>query len=209
MAALSSVFRGKYLDALVAAYERKELRLGGSTAALADAEAFRAWVAKLRARDWEVYAKRPLAGPEQVLRYLGRYTHRVAISNHRLLTFEDGVVHFRWRDYADANKTKVMALGAEEFLRRFLLHTLPPGFCRIRHYGFLANRCRREKLTRCRALLHQPEPPAQEKEPVDAMMLRLTGTDIHRCRHCQQGDLSFFATLPQSQPPPRATGPPG
>ncbi len=208
VAALSSVFRAKYLDALIHAYERRQLRLGGSTTALAEAGAFRLWVAKRRAHDWVVYAKPSVAGPEQVLRYLGRYTHRVAIANHRLLAFEDGVVRFRWRDYADANKTKVMALSAEEFLRRFLLHTLPPGLCRIRHYGFLANRCRREKLARCRALLNQPEPPPRKPESVDAMMLRLTDVDIHRCRRCHQGVLRFMARLPRRRPPPKATGPP-
>ena len=128
--ALSAVFRGKYLDALAQAHQGGELHFASSTAPLADTAAFRGFLATLKARDWVVYAKPPFAGAEQVLAYLGRYTHRVAIANHRLVSFEDGEVRFRWRDYAHGNKTKVMALGAEEFLRRFLLHTLPAGFMR-------------------------------------------------------------------------------
>ena len=143
--------------------------------------------------------------------YLGRYTHRVAIANHRLVSFEDGEVRFRWRDYAHGNKTRIMALSAEEFLRRFLLHTLPSGFVKIRHYGLLGNRCRHEKLARCRSLLHQPDPEPSEPESVEAMMLRLTGIDIQRCPACRHGRLRVIAVLaPTRTPPPtpKATGPP-
>ena len=209
--ALSKVFRGKYLDSLAQAYQRGELRLLGATASLIDPSGFQLFLAKLKTHDWVVYAKPPFAGAEQVLAYLGRYTHRVAIANHRLVSFENGQVRFRWRDYADNNKLKIMTVSAEEFIRRFLLHTLPSGFVRIRHYGLLGNRCRHEKLARCRALLGQPEPESREPESVEAMMLRLTGIDIFRCRACQQGRLRVITLLaPQrSFPPvPRATGPP-
>ena len=209
--ALSAVFRGKYLDALAQAYQRDELRFGGSTAPLADITAFRGLLTTLKAHDWVVYAKPPFAGAQQVLAYLGRYTHRVAIANHRLVSFEDGQVRFRWRDYADGNKTKIMALSSEEFLRRFLLHTLPSGFVKIRHYGLLGNRCRHEKLARCRALLDQPAPEPSAPESVEEMMRRLTGIDIQLCPACQQGRLrviSLLAPAPTVLPMPKATGPP-
>jgi hypothetical protein len=209
--ALSRVFRGKYLDYLAQAYRGQQLRLGGSVAALADGAAFQLFLGQLRDPDWVVYAKRPFAGPEQVLAYLGRYTHRVAISNHRLLAFQDGEVRFRWRDYAHGNAQKTMTLSADEFLRRFLLHTLPHRFCRIRHYGLLGNRCRHQKLARCRLVLDHPDPEPTEPESVEAMMLRLTGLDIHRCRHCQQGRMWLISRLAPRlpfPPTPKATGPP-
>jgi hypothetical protein len=209
--ALSAVFRAKYLDALALAHQRGELHFGGSTAQLADRGAFRGFLVGLKDNDWVVYAKPPFAGAAQVLAYLGRYTHRVAIANHRLVSFEDGEVRFRWRDYAHGNKTKILALDAEEFLRRFLLHTLPAGFVKIRHYGLLGNRCRHEKITRCRALLAQPDPEPSEPESVEAMMLRLTGIDIQCCPACQHGRLRVIAVLPpvRAHPPiPKATGPP-
>lgn len=210
--ALSKVFRGKYLDYLQQSHARGELRFGGSTTALADPGAFRLFLAKLKIHDWVVYAKPPFAGAAHVLAYLGRYTHRVAIANHRLVSFEDGEVRFRWRDYADGNKTKIMALTGEEFIRRFLLHTLPSGFVRIRHYGLLGNRCRHTKLARCRTLLSQPAPePLPTAESAEEMMLRLAGIDIHRCPYCHQGRLRVFMTLAPNnpdQPHPKATGPP-
>lgn len=208
--ALSNVFRGKYLDALAHAYQHGELHFAGSTESLAKAGAFRLFVAKLKTHDWVVYAKPPFAGATEVFAYLGRYTHRVAIANHRLVSFDGTQVRFRWRDYANGNKTKIMSLSADEFLRRFLLHTLPSRFVRIRHYGLLGNRCRHDKLAHCRTLLHQPHPEPHQPESVDAMMLRLTGLDIHRCRHCQQGRLRVITVLPPASLPmtPRATGPP-
>lgn len=206
--ALAAVFRGKYLQELAQAHQRGKLKFARSTAPLGDPTAFRRFLAQLKARDWVVYAKPPFAGAHQVLAYLGRYTHRVAIANHRLVSFEDGQVRFRWRDYADGNKTKITALSTEEFLRRFLLHTLPPGFVRIRHYGVLGNRCRHAKLARCRVLLDQPAPEPREPESVAAMMLRLTGLDIQRCPACQQGQLRVFTMLAPMPPAPKATGPP-
>lgn len=209
--ALSAVFRGKYLDALALAHRRGELHFAGSTAPLAKPAALRGLLATLKANDWVVYAKPPFAGAEQVLSYLGRYTHRVAIGNHRLVSFEHAEVRFRWRDYAHGNKTKVMALSAEEFLRRFLLHTLPAGFVKIRHYGLLGNRCRHRKVARCRALLAQPAPEPHEPESTEAMMQRLTGIDIQRCPVCAQGRLRVIAVqapVPTGPPRPKATGPP-
>jgi hypothetical protein len=169
-------------------------------------------MAELKTHDWVVYAKPPFACAARVLSYLGRYTHRVAIANHRLVSFEHGEVRFRWRDYADGNKSKIMALTGVEFMRRFLLHTLPSGFVRIRHYGLLGNRCRRAKLARCRILLAQPaleSVPAPES--AEAMMLRLTGIDIHRCPHCHKGRLRLVMVLAPgtpARPAPKATGPP-
>lgn len=209
--ALSKVFRGKYLDYPARACQRGELHLAGSTLSLADPGAFGLFLAKLKTHDRVVYAKPPFAGAEQVPAYLGRYTHRVAISNHRLVGFDNDPVRFRWRDYAHGNKLKIMTLSAEEFIRRFLLHTLPPRFVRIRHYGLPSNRCRHEKLALCRTLLGQREPEPREPESVEAMMLRLTGIDIHRCPHCHQGRLRAIILLvpaPVTSPIPRATGPP-
>ena len=202
--ALARVFRGKYLQALYRAFTTGKLRFAGSLAALADPQAFATWLRDLRQQDWVVYAKRPFAGPTQVLEYLGRYTHRVAISNERLVSHTDGVVRFRWRDYADGDRVKIMTLAAEEFIRRFLLHVVPGGFVRIRHFGFLANRTRRAKLARCRALLAQPPAPAASAiESVSALMRRLTGIDIERCPVCQQGQLHVTEILAPTSPPTR------
>jgi len=202
--ALARVFRGKYLQALHHAFITGKLVFAGSRAALADPEAFASWLRDLRRHDWVVYAKRPVAGPTQVLEYLGRYTHRVAISNERLVSHTDGLVRFRWRDYADGDRVKILTLAAEEFIRRFLLHVVPDGFVRIRHFGFLANRTRRAKLARCRALLTQPPAPAASAiESVAALMRRLTGIDIERCPRCPQGRLHVTEILAPASPPPR------
>jgi hypothetical protein len=202
--ALATVFRGKYLAGLQAAFTRGKLRFAGSVASLADPTAFSAFVGALRASDWVVYAKPPFAGPTQVLEYLGRYTHRVAISNERLLSVAEGQVRFRWRDYSHGNHLKTMTLAADEFLRRFLLHVLPAGFVRIRHFGFLANRGRAAKLAWCRALLaaEPPAPPAPA-ESAAALLLRLTGVDITRCPVCRAGRLQFVAVFrPGARPVP-------
>jgi hypothetical protein len=208
--ALSRVFRGKYLELLVRAHQRGTLALGGSTAALANRPAFMRFITTLRRADWVVYAKPPFAGPEQVIAYLGRYTHRVAIANDRLVALEDDHVSFRWRDYRDGARCKTMRLEAIEFIRRFLLHVLPQGFMRIRHYGLFANRQRRTKLARCRELLAQPEPKARSEESVAAMMRRITGRDILACPHCGEGRLLVVTILrPQRWWMPHyATGPP-
>jgi hypothetical protein len=158
---LSEVFRGKFTDGLKNLFRRKKLAFHGSLQWLEEPRSFARFLQLLHQHDWVVYAKKPFGGPEHVLHYLARYTHRVAISNHRLLSLEDGKVTFRWKDYAHGGKKRKMILAAEEFIRRFLLHVLPKGFVRIRQYGWMANRCRRQRAALCRALLDaEPAPPA-------------------------------------------------
>jgi hypothetical protein len=152
---LSRLFRRRFLEALGQAHQAGQLKFFGEHVRLADATAFAQWLAPLRKCEWVVYAKRPFAGPAAVLAYLSRYTHRVAISNRRLVALDERGVTFRWKDYRVSGRTrhKTMTLSPEEFMRRFLLHVLPSGFHRIRHYGLLANGERREKLARARELL--------------------------------------------------------
>ena len=151
---LSRVFRGKFITGLKAAFHAGDLHFHGTLLHLSHPRIFAAWLRTLFRHDWVVYAKRPFGSPEHALRYLGAYTHRVAISNRRLIALEDGKITFRWRDSAHGNKKKLMTLPVDEFLRRFLLHLLPRGFVRIRNFGFLANRRRARLLPLCRELLH-------------------------------------------------------
>jgi hypothetical protein len=150
---LRKVFRGKFVDALKQAFRNGQLCFHGDLTLLAQPKTFAAWLRPLYRKDWIVYLKPPFGGPQFVLQYLGRYTHRVAISNHRLVSFADGKVTFRWRDSAHHNEQKLMTLLLDEFLRRFLLHLLPEGFVRIRNFGFLANRKRATTLPLCFQLL--------------------------------------------------------
>jgi len=159
---LSEVFRGKFVDALKEAFQNGQLTFHGNLKLLAQPKIFAAWLRPLHQQDWVVYLKRPFGGPEYVLQYLGRYTHRVAISNHRLVSFADGEVTFRYRDSADQNKQKLWPLPVDEFLRRFLLHILPKGFVRIRNFGFLANRKRSTLLPLCLQLLGAAQQPHAE-----------------------------------------------
>ena len=160
---LSRVFRGKFVAGLKRALQDGQLHFHGNLALLAQPKIFAAWLRPLFRKDWVVYAKPPFGGPQHVLQYLGRYTHRVAISNHRLVSFADGKVTFRWRDSAHNNEQKLLTLSLDEFLRRFLLHVLPQGFVRIRNFGFLANRRRATRLPLCFHLLGaQPDPSAQQ-----------------------------------------------
>ncbi len=154
---LSRLFRRLFLAQLQRAFDDDELQFFTSLAALQDRAAFAKYLAPARQAEWVAYAKAPFGGPQQVLQYLGRYTHRVAISNNRLIDFADGQVTFAWKDHRHDSRHKLMRLDAQEFVRRFLLHVLPPGFQRIRHYGLLANRHREVKLEHCRQLL-QPHP---------------------------------------------------
>jgi hypothetical protein len=157
---LSKVFRGKFTDGLKHLFQQKKLGFHGALESLQEPRSFARFLRTLYQNEWVVYAKKPFGGPEHVLHYLARYTHRVAISNHRLIGMEDGKVSFRWRDYAHGRKQRKMTLAAEEFIRRFLMHVLPKGFVRIRHYGWMANRGRRERAALCRALLGaEPAPP--------------------------------------------------
>ncbi len=151
---LSRVFRGKFVAGLKAAYQQRKLRFPGSLKSLAQDKAFQSFLRTLFRNDWVVYAKRPFGGPAHVLQYLARYTHRIAISNHRITQLADGQVTFRWKDYAHRGKRKLMTINADEFLRRFLLHVLPRGFVRIRFCGFLAHRRRRSLLPLCFKLLN-------------------------------------------------------
>ncbi len=187
--ALATVFRAQYLAGLRAAFEAGQLTFANGTAPLAERRTFTGFLGGLRAVDWIVYAKRPFGGPAQVLEYLGRYTHRVALSNDRLVDHTDGRVRVRWRDYADHDRVKVMTLEADEFLRRFLLHVVPHGFMRIRHFGLLANRTRRTRVRQCRDLLGQPPPDAIPLESSHALLRRLTGIDLSRCPVCGEGHL--------------------
>jgi hypothetical protein len=150
---LSKVFRGKFVAGLKRAFRKKRLTFAGEIQPLQEQKTFAAFLRQFYRQDWVVYAKPAFGGPQQVLRYLGRYTHRVAISNHRLLSFDGEQVRFRWRDYANGNKQRQMTVSADEFIRRLLLHVLPPGFVRIRHFGFLANCQRVTSLQLCRQLL--------------------------------------------------------
>ena len=193
--ALSKVFRGKVLAALRDARDRGSLPAEIATSPL---------LRTLHGTSWVVYAKPPFGGPAQVIAYLGRYTHRIAIGNERILALRDGAVHFRWRDYADHHRTKVMALPADEFLRRFLLHVVPAGFQRIRHFGLLANRRRSHALSRCRQLLHTEAPaiPAKRENTVE-LVHRLTGRDLLQCPVCGEGILRVIAPLSPAAPPPQ------
>jgi Putative transposase/Transposase zinc-binding domain len=181
---LARLFRGKFLAGVKAAYQAGQLTLGGSVAGLADPQRFRRWLDALYRQDWVVYAKRPFGGAQQVFRYLGRYSHRVALANSRLLTLEEGQVSFQWKDYADHQRTKVMRLRADEFIRRFLLHVLPKRFVRIRHYGLLAGPNVSRSLARCRHLLGVPavEPPLA-RTWLDRLRDRI-GHDLNCCPQC-------------------------
>jgi hypothetical protein len=200
---ISSLFRRLFLKSLQAAFATGRLRFFSALAELADPAAFGRCLAELRRIDWVVYAKPPFGGPEQVLAYLGRYTHRVAIANSRLIKLEDGQVSFRWRDYRQDANSKVMTLTAEEFIRRFLLHALPDAFQRIRHYGFLANRHRADKLALCRQLLAAPPPGSPPPTRNYRERYRqLTGCDLDACPCCG-GTMLRLGVLPPSSPQDR------
>jgi len=189
---LSCRFRRKLLALLAEAGAQGKLRFQGSLTTLADPTRLEAWLQQLP-KKWVVYAKPPFGGPEQVLKYLARYTHRVAISNGRLVSLTDDRVSFRWRDSKDGKRLKVMTLEAVEFIRRFLLHILPCGFVKIRHFGFLANRNRSEALRLCRQLLrssvHDHPLPEEVLAPEQRQAIE------RRCPRCQQGTLHIVARL--------------
>jgi hypothetical protein len=177
---LRKVFRGKFVAALKQAFHHGQLHFPADRKLLADPQTFAAWLRTLFRENWVVYLKPPFGGPEYVLHYLGRYTHRVAISNHRLVSFADGLVTFRWRDSADGNKQKLLPLSVNEFLTRFLLHLLPQGFVRIRNFGFLANRRRKTLLPLCWQLLGSAPQPQVEQHASSTQ----DTPDLYRCPHC-------------------------
>ena len=208
---LSCLFRRLFLDHLQAAFDQGELQFFSSLERLRDPKAFAQYLAPLRRTEWVVYAKPPFGGPEQVLHYLGRYTHRVAISNNRLLDIDHGKVTFRWKDYRHHDQQKTMTLEAEEFIRRFLLHVLPNGFQRIRHYDFLANRYRQAKLALCRRLLGVASTitgvvQQQDKPDYRDLYQELTGKSLRDCPVCHRGQMVVIAVLPASgRAPPLPT----
>ena len=185
---LRRVFRGKFVDALKQAFADGQLGFYGDLKLLANPKAFASFLRPLFRHHWMVYCKPPFGSPQHVLRYLGRYTHRVAISNHRLVGLQDDQVTFRWRDSAHGNQQRLMTLAVEEFLRRFLLHVLPPGFVRIRHFGFLAPRRRKALLPLCFQFLGQPTdlPPATQPPPADeeGVLLALPPCSLWSCPRC-------------------------
>jgi putative transposase/transposase-like zinc-binding protein len=193
---LSRVFRGKFLSLLRAAFARGRLAFHGKLSPLTDPAEFRRRLADSARTEWVVYAKPPFGGPEQVLKYLARYTHRVAISNSRLTALEDGQVSFRWKDYADGGGRKTLTLKATEFIRRFLLHVLPTGFVRIRHYGFLANRVCREKLELCRDLLATITPAVGAGSLLGSKEAVEGRPEAHACPACGTGRMVIVETLP-------------
>jgi predicted Zn-ribbon and HTH transcriptional regulator len=199
--ALSLVFRGKFLDFLKKAFDRKKLLFLGQSAPLADAGTFTLLLMTLRQKPWVVYAKKPFASPDSVLDYLGRYTHRVALSNDRILSAHNGEITFSYRDRKNHKQRNFMRLQTEEFIRRFLLHVIPKGLMRVRHFGFLANNAK-ERLSKCRQLLGLlPALPHPPQRSTHELMLALTGIDITRCPRCRKGTLIFRVQLPI--PPPQ------
>jgi hypothetical protein len=194
--ALSVVFRAKFIEGLKGAFALRQITFPQPISHFGAEEGFRRLTDRLWEKDWIAYAKKPFAGPEKVLDYLGRYTHRVAISNHRILHVEDDRVTFRYRDRSDGDKLKQSTLPAHEFIRRFLLHALPKGYVRIRHFGFLASRSKAGNLARCRVLLGLPEEaPRPPKKTAQELMLELTGVDLSQCPCCNQGTMRIVAEL--------------
>jgi hypothetical protein len=200
---LSRVFRGKFLSGLRVAFRRGRLRFPGRLAALGRPRRFDRLIAEIVCTEWVVFARPPFGGPEVVLKYLARYTHRAAISNHRLVDLADGQVTFRWKDYAHGGQRSTMTLAAVEFMRRFLLHVLPAGFVRVRHYGLLANRHRREKLARCRELLGRAVTPPTDTTPTLAdpvpppgHEVTVTPTWVWVCPRCGAGRMVVVAEFP-------------
>ena len=200
---MSRLFRGKFLAGIKAAFEQDKLTWP-AVAPVRDIKALNDYLRPLYGKEWVVYAKPPFGGPQQVIGYLGRYTHRVAISNDRLLKVEQDQVSFAYKDYADQHKAKVMTLDASEFIRRFLLHILPPKFHKIRYYGILATRNRKTRLAQARSLLGQAAVQPLPKRTWQQLLTQLTGTDPLACPRCQQGRMqSQYLLPPLGRSPPR------
>jgi hypothetical protein len=204
VAILSSVFRGKFIDFLKQAFRKGQLAFHGKLASLSQPLLFERQLNMAVQKNWVVYAKRPFGGPDRVLKYIARYTHRVAISNQRLVELRDSQVSFQYKDYADRQQTKVMKLTSSEFIRRFLMHTLPNSFVRIRYYGFLANRDRRQRLDQCRRLLGAPNPLTQTAVEVKASAEDSPCPSPTTCPVCKHHSLVIIDVVPAIAPcPPR------
>ena len=190
--ALSLVFRGKFLDLLKQAFDQGKIPPANEK------------IKELRKKNWVVYAKKPFGSPQTVLDYLGRYTHRVALSNDRIVKVQNGQVTLSYRDRKDGDRKKTLTLDAQEFIRRFLLHVLPDGFMRVRHFGFLANRSKKQTLTQCRKLLGaNPASLQSPSESAKDLLLRITGIDLSRCPSCHNGTMIVVAELPPISRSPR------
>jgi hypothetical protein len=196
---LAKEFRKRYLKLLLSAYLKDRLIFTKKTAALESEQTFKQLIDALSKTKWIAYAKRPFAGPEQVLEYLGRYTHRVAISNHRIIAIDNGSVTFTYRNRKQNNEIKEMTLDADEFIRRFLLHVLPKGLIKIRYFGFLSHTNKNKEIPLIRKLI-DPEVslPEKMKETINEMMLRLTGIDITCCPKCMKGKMTKIRKLPEN-----------
>jgi Putative transposase/Transposase zinc-binding domain len=200
---LSRLFRGKFVAYLKQAFQQGRLGFHGKIEALGERGRFLAWLDGLARSEWVVYAKPPFGGPQQVLKYLARYTHRVAISNQRLISLQNGQVTFQWKDYARGNRTGTMTLAAHEFIRRFLLHVLPRGFVKIRHFGFLANRCRQREIALCRKLLDQESTTESSGacSHSDLTPARPKPESADRCPVCRQGRMNRVEMVTPRSPP--------
>ncbi|MBV8456230.1 MAG: IS91 family transposase, partial [Acetobacteraceae bacterium] len=198
---LSRLFRGLFLHYLEKTFAAGKLKFFSAQRHLHEPVAFHHHLAATRAIEWVVYAKRPFAGPRQVLDYVGRYTHRIAISNHRLLSIDEGKVRFRWKDYRHANQQKSMTLDADEFIRRFLIHVPPSGFQRIRYFGFLGNCHRARKLALCRELLGMAQTEQDKLASLEDYRDRheaLTGVSLRVCPHCHLGSMLVVEVIPRT-----------
>jgi len=196
---LAKLFRGKFLDYLKQAFQDHKLHFYGENKELEIPKHFQKLIDQAYAKEWVVYVKKPFSGPKQVLQYLGKYTHRVAISNHRIIDVKDDRVIFKWRDYKDGNTMKTMSVSVEEFMRRFLLHVIPKKFVRIRFYGLLSNRNKKEMLIKCRALLHEDtnddETAEENPDTGESLMVGISENDYLVCPECQKGKMFIVMVI--------------
>jgi hypothetical protein len=197
--AISQIFRGIFITGLRVLYEENKLKIPDDsdlTTSLNIKKNFDALINNLMEKSWVVYAKEPFAGPKKLLDYLGRYVNKIAISNNRIISCDEKSVKFKWRDYSDGNKVKVMKLKPEEFVRRFLSHAVPIGFMRVRFFGFLANACKNKNVTKIRKILSYEPSEAKQKKDIRTLMLELTGNDITLCPKCNKGHFYTIQTMP-------------
>jgi hypothetical protein len=196
---MSKIFRGVFITGLRALYEENKLKIPNDpnlTTSLSIRKNFETLLGSLMKKAWVVYSKKPFAGPEKLLDYLGRYVNKIAISNTRILSCNERSVRFKWRDYSDDNKVKIMELKPEEFMRRFLSHVVPKSFIRVRFFGFLANACKSKNVTTIRKLLSYAPTEEKQKKDIRTLMLELTGNDITVCQKCKEGHFYKIQTMP-------------